>query len=887
MASSSIMYSIFLCLLVNLTVQYASGQEKHLPTRSSTVHEDEKSHVCDQIIKLKKASCRSKDLDIVPQNLSQDIEILDLGWNNITRLLNVSFEIYPLISDLDISSNNLRFIEPAVFYPLKGLTYLDLAFNPWLLLPGTGVFMMSSQLSILDLAESNLKSLPNDTLKWTSHLSYVDMSFNQLSFVNISSCGVADLVTLSNNQIQHLTERYFTFVCLSITLNLKANPIQTVDPDVIASLHVSSLELGSYPLSNEVLTNITLGISKSNITKLSIVRGSVDVFPTCLYLPLRDSSLAVLDLSRNNLNNLHPLVFSNLTKLVELRISENNLPIREIQPDFFKGMDDLKVMEIPANQIRQINPYNQSWSIYISELYLASNLITEISGFSFRGLGNLTTLDMSSNEYLSVFELTDFSGLGNIQRITLTGSRISVLELHTPTLKSLSMNSVAPLLVLRPGKSFKHLQSLVNLNMRDSGRAQSDLWNVTTNTSLFNRLLNLGHLDLSRNIFLSVGELPPGIFHPLSTLKELSLDYCSITILHPLVFSGLESLQKLSLKGNNIQSLHVVLSFLELIESINFDNNRITNLEDVTFHNNGKLKSLFLANNRLTSLNRSTFKPLVSSVTSLDLSKNLINCNCDLKWLIDWIKFNEHVHLLNKDATMCSMASLVSLRQKNLLDFDPDKLCGINIGLISCISLAVLASIIITLLVCRNRWQLKYRIFLLKLAVLGYKEMQDARDHNDYEFDINIIFFDGDEEWIREHLRPALELHLPRYQRNVFGDEDLVLGMHYLDSVDYVVTHSYKTIIVLSRAAVKDHWFILKFRTAMDHVSDTLTEFVLVVFLEDIPDDEMPFLVRLYLSDGRPYIHWTEDLRGQEFFWNELSTNLTVNLRTNDLIPNE
>ena len=107
--------------------------------------------------------------------------------------------------------------------------------------------------------------------------------------------------------------------------------------------------------------------------------------------------------------------------------------------------------------------------------------------------------------------------------------------------------------------------------------------------------------------------------------------------------------------------------------------------------------------------------------------------------------------------------------------------------------------------------------------VIGYKEMRDARDHNDYEFDLNIIFYDADEEWVRQQLQPALEEQLPQFQRNVFGDQDLILGMHYLDAVDYVVSHSYKTLILLSRAAVHDRWFMLKLRTAMDHVSDTET----------------------------------------------------------------
>ncbi|XP_011668830.2 toll-like receptor 4 [Strongylocentrotus purpuratus] len=268
---------------------------------------------------------------------------------------------------------------------------------------------------------------------------------------------------------------------------------------------------------------------------------------------------------------------------------------------------------------------------------------------------------------------------------------------------------------------------------------------------------------------------------------------------------------------------------------------------------------------------------------------NTIDCNCDLSWFPTWL--SGPLSLIegddDDDKAICSSDSLEPFRDEYLIDFDPKKFCSINIALVCLPTLAIICLIFIVALVYHYRWPLRYRLFLVKLAVLGYKEMRDARDHNDYEFDLNVIFYDDDEEWIREHLRPALAERLPHFQRNVFGDADLVLGMHYLESVDYVVSHSYKTIIVLSSAAVLDRWFILKFRTAMDHVSDTLTEFVVVVFLEDIPDDEMPFLARLYLSDGRPYIHWTEGLRGQEYFFDKLTTNLTINLRTNDRIPNE
>ena len=159
-----------------------------------------------------------------------------------------------------------------------------------------------------------------------------------------------------------------------------------------------------------------------------------------------------------------------------------------------------------------------------------------------------------------------------------------------------------------------------------------------------------------------------------------------------------------------------------------------------------------------------------------------------------------------------------------------------------CLPIAVICLVAIAVLFHHYRWQLRHRIFLLKFAALGYLEIRDAREHDDYEFDLNIIFYDDDEEWVREHLRLAIEERLPQFQSNVFGDEDLVPGMHYLEAVNYVVRRSYKTVVLLSSAAVRDRWFMLKFRTAMDHVSDTQTEFVFVVFLEDIPDEELPFL---------------------------------------------
>ncbi|XP_041470108.1 leucine-rich repeat and immunoglobulin-like domain-containing nogo receptor-interacting protein 2 [Lytechinus variegatus] len=362
----------------------------------------------------------------------------------------------------------------------------------------------------------------------------------------------------------------------------------------------------------------------------------------------------------------------------------------------------------------------------------------------------------------------------------------------------------------------------------------------------------------------------------------------SISSIHSNAFTGLKSLKFLDLSGNYLTKIHPdSLKGLWTLETVDLFENSLVYLDSGVFSNNQNLSRLILSGNQLAFFNQSTFDPVISSLLYIDISHNQIACDCDLMWLVRLVISTPAVNLLQKDKTICGIASLEPLRDKPFLDFNPTELCGFNFYIVCLPSIAVISLIATIMLVYHFRWQLRRWLFLLKLAAFGYMEVRDPRDHDDYEYDLNVIFHEDDEAWVREHLRVVIEKRLPQFNRKVYGDADLVAGMHYLEAVDYAVTRSYKTVVVLSRAAIKDRWFMLKFRTAIDHVTDTQTEFVLLLFLEDILGEELPFLVRLCLSDGRPYVHWPEDIRGREYFFDELTARLTVNLKTNDLIPNE
>ena len=157
----------------------------------------------------------------------------------------------------------------------------------------------------------------------------------------------------------------------------------------------------------------------------------------------------------------------------------------------------------------------------------------------------------------------------------------------------------------------------------------------------------------------------------------------------------------------------------------------------------------------------------MTSLSVIDLSGNPLVCNCQMKWLVEWLK--GEVEILNGDHTTCSSASVESAKWKPLLDFHPGDVCHPNIALYCTIPVIVLAiSVLIVTFVHYHRWMLRYQWFLLKLAVCGYDEIQDAREHGDFEYDLNVIFTDADEEWVRSQLKPSMEERLPDFDRNVY-----------------------------------------------------------------------------------------------------------------------
>ncbi|XP_072181144.1 toll-like receptor 4 [Diadema setosum] len=308
----------------------------------------------------------------------------------------------------------------------------------------------------------------------------------------------------------------------------------------------------------------------------------------------------------------------------------------------------------------------------------------------------------------------------------------------------------------------------------------------------------------------------------------------------------------------------------------------ISQFEKNLINDTRNLTKLDLHANHLTTISANTYMP--DTLVRLDISNNPFVYDCSLTWFRNWLQ-TTNVLTFPSNKTLCSQSSFKVLVNLPLEEFHPGDFCGINTPLISGLTSCSVLVILLGFVIYRKRLWLKYKIFLLKLFVLGYKQQIEDMPAVDYEYQQNIMCHDDDDDWVHGVLRPELEERMPHLQRVAYGDEALRATMYYIDAVHHIIDSSYKTVLLISNHCADDAWFITKVRVALEHVNETGLDKVLLIFLEDLPDERLPYLVRLFLSRERPNLLWTEDPDGQNLFWAYFEKCMRSNPQINHVLP--
>ncbi|XP_029282635.1 transforming growth factor beta activator LRRC32 [Cottoperca gobio] len=453
------------------------------------------------------------------------------------------------------------------------------------------------------------------------------------------------MLDLSRNQVQNLTQKTLAYHTGFHHLNLHSNNIHFIQPGLFKDM----TDLKVLDLSKNHLN--VFALSKINIGPLTAVE-SLDLSNNGLYTGMSDyfladsPSLANLSLNGNSITKIAQNTFSGSSSL--RKISLHNNVILEIEDGAFDSLDHLTELDLSKNSITCITDFNLC---NLKVLNLSKNSMELFHSTASTLSYKLLHLDLSENKMpyfpllprQNMLEYLDVSR-NHLQSINVMGSLEKKTNVFFYYLKYLDM-------------SYNQLKSIPD--------------------SFFYCMGSLEVLNVSNNCISSFSITNPGL---LQTVKIINLSYNS---LQSLTFgeNTMQSLEKLFLHGNDLATLdHQMFQRLPSIKHLQLQQNNLKicssqeNHEDppgcVSFAFIRNLQFLNLSENNLRNLPANAFAN--TSLMLLDLS---LNPGLDMDK--DSLSGLEHtlIHLLLSENNISSLnTDLSSLRSLKHIDLSTNQL---------------------------------------------------------------------------------------------------------------------------------------------------------------------------------------------------------------------
>lgn len=414
-----------------------------------------------------------------------------------------------------------------------------------------------------------------------SVLQRISLGYNNIAFLagnTFNRLGSLTSVVLERNRLNELQPGLFRNLTKIVNINLQWNNIRNVSADVFDGLDsLQSLDM-SYNAISDLPANFLTGASNVRSLLLAGNRLTNLTSPGFNSMP----NLAWLDLSRNLLSNLPPNMLPSCRKLTNLDLSSNN--ISSISSLAIVALVRLQVIDAHSNNIGFI-PFDAFRNASaLKEVLFANNSIKQIDSGLFRSTSMLQTLNLSQN-YIQSIPQDAFPD---------QGSTLKYLDVSNNSLTEVDFIKRLPFLITA---DFSH-NRLNTLNFSSAPY-------LTSLRASYNQLRRFGKLQLAQ----------------LPALKELYLDHNMIDYIEPGWLSANNAILTLSLSHNALTELPL-LGAVNLI-GIRLNDNNIRNISDTVFSSLPSLSEIYLQNNRLESLTRSTFSTL-GNLKILDLSNNSI-----------------------------------------------------------------------------------------------------------------------------------------------------------------------------------------------------------------------------------------------------------------------
>ncbi|KAL0830712.1 hypothetical protein ABMA28_002846 [Loxostege sticticalis] len=554
--------------------------------------------------------------------------VLNLANNALTRIGEKTFKDLFFLQVLNLKNNSIGYIEDNAFLPLYNLHTLNLAENRLHTIDENlfnGLFVLSK----LTLNNNLLVNIDRKAFKNCSDLKELDLSSNQLMDVPEAIWELSFLKTLDlgENQISNFRNGSFKNLNQLTGLRLIDNQIGNLSVGMFWDL--PSLQV--------------LNIAKNKIQ--SIERGTFS----------RNTQLEAIRLDGNFLSDING-VFSSLASLLWLNLSENHL----VWFDYAFVPSNLKWLDIHGNYIEHLgNYYKLQDEIRIKTLDVSHNHIVEISPIA---IPNSVELLFINNNFLNNIHVNTFFDKKNLTRVDMYANEIVHLELNSLRLSTVPQNKSLPEFYIggNPFQCDCTMEWLPIINnmtaMRQYPRVM-DLENVlckmtNSRSGTHVPLTNLKTTDFlckyethcfaichccdydacdcemtcpqnctcyhdplwNTNVVDCSGQSSTQIPHKIPMdATEVFLDGNDIRELQNHVFIGRQKMRSLYVNNSNVDSIqNMSFAGLNALQILHLGNNKLKELKGFEFHQLTNLKELFLQNNLISHIANISFLSLKS-----------------------------------------------------------------------------------------------------------------------------------------------------------------------------------------------------------------------------------------------------------------------------------
>ncbi|VDH93878.1 toll-like receptor 13 [Mytilus galloprovincialis] len=639
----------------------------------------------------------------------------------------------------------------------------------------------------------------------------------------------------------------------------------------------------SIDISNNKIRKIPNGTFENqiNLRKLDLTSNCIKILETDSFKGLSNLSELVLEKNCINFYKVPAGVFTPLTSLQHLNckyteLNSFNLPGRLVSK--LRHLEYLEVDVIKSSLDEILFDENFAELVNLTKLKTGFCSVIDFNEETFFNMKYLTAIDLSS----CFSQKYDRSLYG---RNHLTS--LALGEFMPPQTASL-LNLIIDV---------KTFSSLENLVLTGSFKRNVEFNGLILR--LFNNLkigTKIKELRLNNNFIREI--LPPEATLILPrTLQILDLSYNKLTCLCMDIYNLLILNLQNNLIGNclphfycaQIKNLPLVkydLSFNVIhklsnmtfaghknLRILNLSNNLLSDIDfDLSY--NPKLKILDLSNNNITIISNKQVlttltKMMGQSAFIIDLSNNVLSCNCRTVGFLEWI-VNNLDHFRNNDVYKCKLdnKTIINMHNFRTIVRQLAKDCNSYSIIVIGVTLGIVV-FLITLcvgLMYRYRWKLRYMYYMTKSKY--YRNKPDD-DNESYTYNAFISYSDMEKDFVFKECIPILEdadeMKLCIHHRDFIPGEEISVN------ITNAIHESKKTICIITRSFLDSYYCMFEFNMArMESIYSRNEQNILfLVFYEQIQPRKLP-LVMLELVQNQSYIEYPHNEEGNVVFWEKV-----------------